>query len=977
MKQSQKQTKFIKGEKRKSIPTGLNRIALLMACIHWIITFFTDRLIFSYVVWDLSSMTQTVKTVMTYGAKAVFLVVLIGLYQGLYYFLFKADKRFVHYTLIYFAIHCMLLILTWPGVWRMDEFGILNSAVLLLPVFWQNYLTSLFYVLSLMLIPVPSGVILVQGALISCAVGYIVLFFVKRFERWGLLAFIPFLFFPVLDSNLYPMRMSLYGFLELLLIFLLLHQWESEQKDKRLEHLCVLASLVTVWRTEAIYYFLLFPLLLFLLFGKYSGKNKLKKSKAVSGICLYLILSLCLFVPQTVGDKMTSGNQYDLTSVLLPLVPLVDEAYDEEECRELLADIDRVVDVDMIKKGAAEGKSGINLFWGEPEFQREYTNEEYDAFKSAYYKLVLKFPDIFLKERWDCFIHSTDLLQNTTELFFAEGVPNYDRFREYPGSGPINENVRNQTIKLLEWKSAKDYEVKKAGYALVYSPLIPVLILFISWVGCLVRKKWGWFFILSLPLVKVPLIFLTAPSRLFMYYYSLYLMGYAVLFYGVIRGLFLLWNKAGGSVNKTIAYAKRNGMKETWLAIRERVDKAHMDSLSLRAASYEGCREWSERLSLEESRKREELQRKEAEEFAFTPLISIVVPAYKTREDFLKELLESVYGQTYPKWELIIADAGKTRAVEDTVEEFCSFHEDADAIRYIRIPENKGISENTNAAIDQARGEYIALLDHDDLLTKDALFYMVKKLNEALEGKAKKASLPAAVYSDEDKCDGKGERFYEPHFKPDFDMELLLTNNYICHFLMVEADLMKELRLRKEFDGAQDYDLVLRIGSRYNDILHVDRVLYHWRCHVDSTAVNTESKQYAYEAGKRALMDHYEKAGMGGKVQVDDSVHLGFYTTKYLPDVFQVRKDIAAVCGRVVEKGMVVGGPDFVGLRKDSSGYMHRVSLRFSAKTWDERALKVRSDLDLPLEEAVKKGMKVLYDPSWVVEINDAGRKKG
>ena len=967
MKESQKQSKSIKGEK-KGIPAWLNRTALFVACIHWIITFFTDRLIFSYVVWDLSSMTQSIKTVMTYGAKAVFLVVLIGLYQGLYYFFFQADRRFVRYTLIYFAIHCALLLLTWPGIWRMDEFGILNSAIQLLPVFWQNYLTSLFYVFSLMIVPIPSGVILVQGALISCIVGYLVLFFVKRFGRLGYLAFLPFLFFPVLDSNLYPLRMSLYGFLELLLLFLVLDKWENAGKDHKWGFLWVLAALVTAWRTEAIYYFLLFPCLLVLLFRVFAGENRLEKTKLISGICLYLALSLCLFIPQTVGDKLTSGNQYDLTSVVLPLVPLVDRAYGEEENSELLYDIDKVVDVDIIRKGAAEGKSGISLFWGETNFQKEYTDEEYDAFKSAYYKLVLKYPDTFLKERWNCFVHSMDLLQNTTELFSAEGIANYDRFREYPGSSPISETLRNRTIKLLEWKSAKDYEVKKAGYGLVYSHLIPIMILLIAWVWCLVRKKWGWFFLISLPLVKVPLIFLTAPSRLFMYYYSLYLIGYALLCYGIVRLLSPYWNK-------TVAYAKRNGIRETWLAIRERIDKTHMDPLSLRAASYKGCRDWSQCLSPEEGREREADQKKKAEEFAFTPLISIVVPAYETREDFLKELLDSVYGQTYPNWELVIADAGESHEVEAVVKEFCVSHENTDAIRYIRLSENKGISENTNAAIHEAKGSYIALLDHDDLLTKDALFYMVEKLNEALEGKAGKESLPAAVYSDEDKCDGAGQRFYEPHFKTDFDMELLLTNNYVCHFLMVEADLIKELKLRKEFDGAQDYDLILRIGRRRSDILHVDKVLYHWRCHEDSTAANTESKRYAYEAGKKALMDHYKEAGMEGKVQVEDSVHLGFYMTRYLPDVFAVRKDVAAVCGRVTEKGIVVGGPDFVGLRKNSSGYMHRASLRFLAKTWDERALKVRPDLGQSLEEAVQNGMKVLYDPTWIVEIEALGEK--
>ena len=141
-----------------------------------------------------------IKTAMTYGAKAVFLLVLVGLYQGAHYLFTKADKRFVRYALIYFGVNMALLCLTWPGIWRMDEFGILNSAVLLLPVFWQNYLTSLFYVFSLMLIPVPSGVIVVQCAINSLVVGYLVKILVDKFGKWGLLSFIPF-FFLCKDSR--------------------------------------------------------------------------------------------------------------------------------------------------------------------------------------------------------------------------------------------------------------------------------------------------------------------------------------------------------------------------------------------------------------------------------------------------------------------------------------------------------------------------------------------------------------------------------------------------------------------------------------------------------------------------------------------------------------------------------------------------------------------------------------------------------
>lgn len=959
---------------RKSLSKP-NKALLMTAVLHWVLTFFTDHIIFSYVMWDFSDGTQIIKTAMTYGAKAVFLLVLLGIYQGLYRFFTGADRRFLKYTLIYFALNMVLLILTWPGIWRMDEFGILNSATLLLPVFWQNYLTSLFYVFSLMLIPVPSGVIIVQCALISLMAGYIINFFVKRFGKAGILAFIPCLFFPVLDSNLYPMRMSLYGFMELLLLVLLLERsLGKEKREKNLVFICVLAALVTVWRTEAVYYFILFPLLLIILFIKKWDKRRL--IRAISG---YLACTLCLFVPQTVGDRLTSGNQYDLTSVVLPLVPLVNEAYGRKDCEEQLAAIDKVIDVETAVEGAKQGRSGISLFWSEPGFQREYSDDEYGAFKSAYYELSVKFPAVFLEERFDCFLHSTDLLQNTTELFSAEGVANYDTFAAYPGSGPVNERLRNGVIQILEWRSLKDYDYKKAGYEVIYSGILPICIILIVWLFCLLGRKWQAFFLLSLPLVKVPLVFLTAPSRLFMYYYSLYLIGWFLAVYVLLLLFEKIWKKAGGAVQKTLAYAKRNGVRAAYYSVRERLDTKHRDEMSRLAAAYKGCRKWSLSLSEEEGQK--ERKKQETRCFPYAPLISIVVPAYETDEGFLKELTGSVREQTYGNWELIIADGSRSEKVKDVLAEECG--KDS-RIHYKKLEENKGISENTNSALEEAEGDYIALLDHDDVLTLDALYFMVEKLNEA-GGKEK----VLAVYSDEDKCDGTAEWFYEPHFKPDFNMDLLLSNNYICHFLMVRASEMKELKLRGEFDGAQDYDLLLRLGKRCisgnggkNEIFHVPRVLYHWRCHEGSTAGNTESKRYAYDAGRRAIEEYYRTIGMEGKVKVSDSPHLGFYDREYIPDIFAVRKDVAAVCGRVVRKGIVIGGPKlleesekdgkggiFGGLLKNNSGYMHRASLYLEVKEGDGRALRIRPGLECSLEEALESGMKLIYDPSFVVEI--------
>ncbi|MFR9236429.1 MAG: glycosyltransferase [Eisenbergiella massiliensis] len=200
------------------------------------------------------------------------------------------------------------------------------------------------------------------------------------------------------------------------------------------------------------------------------------------------------------------------------------------------------------------------------------------------------------------------------------------------------------------------------------------------------------------------------------------------------------------------------------------------------------------------------------------------MPAYETDPVYLKELLDSLQEQTYPCWELILADAGTGDSVRKAAEARAD-----ERIRYIRLASNDGIAGNTNAAIELAQGAYIGLLDHDDILTRDALYEMAC----ALEKQEQNGIHPVFLYSDEDKCDGEAQNTYEPHRKTDFNLDLLLSNNYICHFLVMDAAVMKRLRLRTGFDGAQDYDLVLRAagqvleGTPEEAYVHIPKILYH------------------------------------------------------------------------------------------------------------------------------------------------------
>lgn len=402
-----------------------------------------------------------------------------------------------------------------------------------------------------------------------------------------------------------------------------------------------------------------------------------------------------------------------------------------------------------------------------------------------------------------------------------------------------------------------------------------------------------------------------------------------------MSGKILRWS----NVRKTVNYLKKNGVRHAWYAAKERMEEERKDHYTYIAPDREQLKQ----------------QRKESADCSLT--FSIVVPAYETDERFLREMVDSVLTQSYAGWELIIADAGKSTGVQKTIEEILQKTGET-RIRYRKLPENRGISENTNAGIKMATGEYIALLDHDDMLTPDALYEMAM----AVERNKQCGILPELLYSDEDKYDDDTCSYVNNHCKMNFNLDLILSNNYICHFMAVKSETMKELMLRDRYDGAQDYDLVLRVVGKLMDsmppqklaehIVHVPKVLYHWRCHADSTAENTASKSYAYEAGKRALEDFCTRRGW--KASVEHSLHLGFYDLQYEPDILTVRQDVGIVGGRLLDgrrriRGGIYdakGDSLYLGLHCEySGGSTHRAVLKQDCAAVDIRCMRVRKEL--------------------------------
>lgn len=267
---------------------------------------------------------------------------------------------------------------------------------------------------------------------------------------------------------------------------------------------------------------------------------------------------------------------------------------------------------------------------------------------------------------------------------------------------------------------------------------------------------------------------------------------------------------------------------------------------------------------------RQELFEQRKTKFSYAPKFSVVVPLYHTPAKFLKDLVRSMMYQSYANWELCLANASPEDVHLTSLLENWAMRDKR--IRVIRLEKNLGIAQNTNAGIAASTGEFIAFLDHDDFLEPDALFCYADALN--------KDKTIDVFYSDEDKTDEYAAHYFYPHFKSDFNIDLLHANNYMCHFLAVRKSLVDTVGgLNEKFDGAQDYDFVLRLTENTKKIYHCPRILYHWRCSNQSTAANQGNKMYAIHAGKAALNAHYKRIGWNARAQ--EGAVDGWYQTKF------------------------------------------------------------------------------------------------
>lgn len=250
-----------------------------------------------------------------------------------------------------------------------------------------------------------------------------------------------------------------------------------------------------------------------------------------------------------------------------------------------------------------------------------------------------------------------------------------------------------------------------------------------------------------------------------------------------------------------------------------------------------------------------EQYKEEIQNFEYQPKISIVIPVYNPDVAWIEAALESVINQVYSNWELCLADASTKDDVKKCLE---AYAKNDSRIKVNFLSENKGISGNSNEALSLATGEYMGLLDHDDELSPDALFEVVKYLQTNQDADM--------IYSDEDKIDLDGNRS-NPIFKPDWSPDMFLSCMYTCHFGVYNKKIIDEIgRFRKGYDGSQDYDLVLRFIEKTDSIHHIPKILYHWRTAPGSTAHMANVKNYAYIAAKKAITDYMKRNNIEGKV---------------------------------------------------------------------------------------------------------------
>jgi len=331
--------------------------------------------------------------------------------------------------------------------------------------------------------------------------------------------------------------------------------------------------------------------------------------------------------------------------------------------------------------------------------------------------------------------------------------------------------------------------------------------------------------------------------------------------YEKVRGLLFPFDTKRGKVYALIIKSIKTVMHEGWLTFVRKSIRAIRKGIT----PYDL---WI--LNNEPDGERLKEMRIESRSWSNQPKVSIITPVYNPTQYALSQCIISVLSQAYENWELCLVDGGSDKTYVKKI--IMNFAGKDNRIKYAFLSKNTGIAGNSNEALKLATGEYVGFLDHDDMIAPYALYEVVKLINKSPE--------VDLIYSDEDKVPEHGEKRYYPFFKPEWSLDMFLSYNYLCHFLVIRRSIIKEVGgFREGYDGAQDYDLILRIIQKSSEIKRIPKILYHWRAARVSTSLSETAKPYVQAATKKAITDYLVKMGLSGEVL--DGLFLGSFRVKY------------------------------------------------------------------------------------------------
>jgi len=437
---------------------------------------------------------------------------------------------------VYFLIMLIFLLLTWPGVWRWDELYIAEAAGILSLNHWHHWLTSLFYIVSFSIIPFPAGVVFFQILVISLLIGWVSYLTFKIFQpkfQWVLL--IPMLFPSVIDNNLYPMRICLYAFIEFMLLSAVILKYETKKEIAKSDIVLwgVLTAVTATWRTESFFFIIAAPLVLFIFLRK-----RLNIIKAVCYLLIAGTLAAGITGIQKAGESNSVSEDYSLTAILSPLSAIIKTDFKSNDPDGDLEIINKVISVESLLED-----DGIAVYW--TEGTKSYTKDDSDKLMKVYFKLVINNFPVYLENQWQLFSQASGLVRDTSNcignsayLFSLTDQEIYNEFRgNYIFNQPVNEKLRQNVISMLECRSYLSYETTSVFYPIFYNVLPPVVILLFITIYGFFRKRRIYSVMSFLVLIQTGLIFATAPSALFMYYFPTYICGYGlgILFYLSLR----------------------------------------------------------------------------------------------------------------------------------------------------------------------------------------------------------------------------------------------------------------------------------------------------------------------------------------------------------------------------------------------------------------------------------------------------------